>query len=191
MGQFPWNSQQPPMFSRRRLKSTRAHHQTASGLCFEGAPCRTGPRGHRGVTMVWKWRICKVCSTFSGKMMINHGIARGTGATCPDKPTLAMHRGGRPIFDVLWVWQLVCRASLASVRRQISALALRLIWKAPTWRLRFADPYSSRQGPFAARNRDRFVSLSCFVSELCYLQHFVGSRKLFASFSHWSCMKLP
>ena len=121
MGQFPWNSQQPSMFSRRRLKSTKAHHQTASGLCFEGAPCRTGPRGHRGVTMVWKWRICKVCSTFSGKMMINHGIARGTGATCPDKPTLAMHRGGRPIFDVLRVWQLVCRASRASVRRQISA----------------------------------------------------------------------
>lgn len=53
--------------------------------------------------------------------MINHGIARGTGATCPDKPTLAMHRGGRPIFDVLRVWQLVCRASRASVRRQISA----------------------------------------------------------------------
>ena len=49
------NSQQPSMFSRRRLKSTRAHHQIASGLCFEGAPCRTGPRGHRGVAEGSPW----------------------------------------------------------------------------------------------------------------------------------------
>ena len=45
----------------------------------------------------------------AGKMMIDHWDCTG-------------HREGRPIFDVLWVWQLVCR-----VQDELSALEVRLL----------------------------------------------------------------